>query len=277
MNTTISLSKACAALALVLSFTACSWDEIDTTQLECAVNITLAEPSSGVTDSDVQVDRVRYFVYESTGKTWTLRDEMTGETTIRPDGTADLKLSLTNENLYSIIFWADCRPQGSEEERFILDPESATVTMNTTRCVANDPRSDAFFAVSPVRGGVPGVSVILWHALAKVNVMTKALPEDAVTCGITMSNVPVAFNFMSYDVTSERSEVSFASSSCSDLPQLVSGMDTMAYAYLFAPADKMKDSAVFVTLSGSSTYTLRKENVPLQRNRKTDVECTIGQ
>ena len=275
-NAIITLSKVFAAIILTFSLASCTWDEYDTNQLDCSVKITLAEPSSGKTEADVQVDRVRYFVYESTGKSWTLRDEMTGETAIRPDGTADLNITLTHDNLYSIIFWADCRPDANEDERFILDPEKATVTMNTTRCKANDPKSDAFFAVTPVRGGVPGVSVILWHALAKVNVMTKAMPAEATESSITMSHVPVAFNFMAYDVTDDRCDINFASNSCTGNPEIVSGMDTMAYAYLFAPADRMKDSAVSVSLNNSTRselYSAHFDNVPLQRNRKTDVEC----
>ena len=91
-----------------------------------------------------------------------------------------------------------------------------------------------------------------------------------------MSHVPVAFNFMAYDVTDDRCDINFASNSCTGNPEIVSGMDTMAYAYLFAPADRMKDSAVSVSLNNSTRselYSAHFDNVPLQRNRKTDVEC----
>lgn len=222
--------------------------------------------------SGVEADRVRYLVYQLESGDWISLPEAGGSASMS-GGKAGITLRLVKGRRYKLLLWADSCPAGGAPERYVLDASLARVRINESALACNDRSLDAFCAVADVEGGQGSLGVTLTRVLARINIVSDALPSGVEASGLELSDVCTGFDFKTWDVTGERAGLEFPGSACTSLPETVSGKTTLAFAYVFAPAAADFRTGLTLTLTAKGGVEQRSlSGVPLRANHLTNVQ-----
>lgn len=222
--------------------------------------------------SGVEADRVRYLVYQLESGDWISLPEAGGSVSMS-GGKAGITLRLVKGRRYKLLLWADSCPAGGAPERYVLDASLARVRINESALACNDRSLDAFCAVADVEGGQGPIGVTLTRVLARINIVSDALPSGVEASGLKLSDVCTGFDFKTWDVTGERAGLRFSGSACTSLPETVSGKTTLAFAYVFAPAAADFRAGLTLTLTAKGGVEQRSlSDVPLRANHLTNIQ-----
>lgn len=224
--------------------------------------------------SGVEADRVRYLVYQLESGDWIPLPEAGGSVSMS-GGKAGITLRLVKGRRYKLLLWADSCPAGGAPERYVLDASLARVRINKSALACNDRSLDAFCAVADVEGGQGSLGVTLTRVLARINIVSDALPSGVEASGLELSDVCTGFDFKTWDVTGERAGLRFPGRTCTSLPKTVSGKTTLAFAYVFAPAaaDFRAGLTLTLTADGGGVVEQRSlSDVPLRANHLTNIQ-----
>ena len=163
-------------------------------------------------------------------------------------------------------------PDQTNEE---ILPWDMSVRINTSALACNDRSLDAFCAVADVEGGQGSLGVTLTRVLARINIVSDALPSGVEASGLELSDVCTGFDFKTWDVTGERAGLGFPGSACTSLPETVSGKTTLAFAYVFAPAAADFRAGLTLTLAADGGRVVEQRSlsdVPLRANHLTNIQ-----
>lgn len=225
--------------------------------------------------SGVEADRVRYLVYQLESGAWIPLPEAGGSVSMS-GGKAGITLRLVKGRRYKLLLWADSCPAGGAPERYVLDASRARVSIDdASALVCNDRSLDAFCAVADVEGGQGPLGVTLTRVLARINIVSDALPSGVEASGLELSDVCTGFDFKTWDVTGERAKLKFSGSACTSLPEMVSGKTTLAFAYVFAPAAADFRAGLTLTLTADGGRVVEQRSlsdVPLRANHLTNIQ-----
>ncbi len=215
--------------------------------------------------------KLQYAVYEVKDDAWTLIDKLSGDTTLSNLKTT-IRLNLSNGNTYAVAFWA-----AAPTSIYDFDKATSTVTANYAAVASSDENLDAFFAVKTLTiNGSSQQTVELRRPFAQLNIGTGDLQASADAnrevkkAGVTVKTYS-QLNLKTQEVAGDAAEVTFA---LADLPTVafpVTGYSYLAMNYLLMPTDKSADNTVTIIYDNASVPARTIENVPLQRNHRTNI------
>lgn len=265
------------AIASMMLATSCSNDEFDSIQTgnEATVSFTAQLPDGLQTKSRAYgngktAKNLQYAVYEVNDENWSH---------VNLDGTAtftDLKttvnLRLVNGKTYNVVFWASAN---ESPYTFNATENDVTVTANYNGITSNEESLDAFFAVETITvTGAASKDVKLKRPFAQLNIGTADL-EQAENAGINVAEAGInvstykSFDFKTQDVTGTAESVTFGNSNLPTNETFpIEGYKYLTMNYLLMPKDKQ---TVDVTLNCDGVESRTFQNVPLQRNYRTNI------
>lgn len=261
------------AIASMMLATSCTNDEFDSIQAgnEATVSFTVKLPDGLQTKSygnGQTAKKLQYVVYN---EDWSHNENLDGETTFT-DLQTSVNLPLVNGKTYNIVFWASA----GEASPYTFEAVNAKVSVDYTNSTSNDDACDAFFAVKEIT--VPGAAsnpVELKRPFAQLNIGTADL-EKAAAAGVNVGQAGIAvsaytsFDFKTQNVLGDAVSVTFGPENLpsTDKPFPVEGYKYLTMNYLLMPADKQ---TVDVTLNCEGVKSQTFQNVPLQRNYRTNI------
>ena len=275
-----------AIFALLLSTASCADEQFagDLTGGETTVTFNAQLPASLQTRAagdGLTANTLSYAVYEH-GKTTpviTSEDEVTFE-----NRQATLSLRLAKGKTYDFLFWADSYGKNDAEKNpYTVDFGTQTLTVNYDNALSNDESRDAFFGKATVAvEGAVSQNIILKRPFAQLNIGTNDM-EEARTAGINtgdlQSSVKVSGIFSSMNLMtgipdpSTSKEVTFGLNDIPDESFTADGrtFDYLALNYLLVSDQKGLVNCEFKYSDGVTTDTRTIDNVPVQRNYRTNI------
>ena len=221
-----------------------------------------------------------YAVYEK-GKTTPLitnEDEVTFE-----NRQATVSLRLAAGKTYDFLFWADSYGEGDTENPYTVNFDAQTLTVDYENALSNEEARDAFFgnATVTVKGAV-SENIILKRPFAQLNIGTddmadakaSGLNTEALQSSVKVSGIFSGMNLMTgIPDPSTSTEVTFG---LNDIPEekfTVEGneFDYLALNYLLVSDQKGLVNCEFTYTDGATTETRTIDNVPVQRNYRTNI------
>ena len=198
------------------------------------------------------------------------------------NGQATLSLRLAAGQSYDFLFWADAYGQDATDAPYTLDFNTQTLSVDYEEALSNEEARDAFFAnvlALEVKGAVKQ-DVTLKRPFAQLNIGTDDMDEaqaSGMATGSLKTSVNVAkiyknLNLMNGQV-SENTEVTFAAN---NIPQETFTANGQTYSYLalnylLVDTDKDLVNCEFTYTDGKLNNTMTIDNVPVQRNYRTNI------
>ena len=273
-----------AALALLLTTASCTDEQMagGASGSEAMVTFTAQLPQGLQTRAagdGLTATTLSYAVYQHDTKTplITSKDEVTFE-----NGQATLSLRLAAGQSYDFLFWADAYGQDAADAPYTLDFNTQTLSVDYTGALSNEEARDAFFAnvqALEVKGAVKQ-DVTLKRPFAQLNIGTDDMDEaqaSGMATGSLKTSVKVAkiyqkLNLMDGQV-SGNTEVTFEAN---NIPQETFTANGQTYSYLalnYLLVDTKKDlvNCEFTYTDGKLDNTMTIDNVPVQRNYRTNI------
>ena len=274
-----------AIFALLLSTASCADEQFagDLTGGETTVTFNAQLPAGLQTRAagdGMTATTLSYAVYEE-GKTTpviTSEDEVTFE-----NRQASVSLRLAKGKTYDFLFWADAYGKGDAKNPYTVDFNTQTLTVNYDNALSNDESRDAFFGTAKVAvKGAVSQNIILKRPFAQLNIGTNDM-EEARTAGINtgdlQSSVKVSGIFRSMNLMtgipdpSTSTEETFGLNDIPDESFMVDGRPFayLALNYLLVSDQKGLVNCEFTYTDGATTETRTIDNVPVQRNYRTNI------
>ena len=274
-----------AIFALLLSTASCSDEQFagDLTGGETTVTFNAQLPSGLQTRTagdGMTATTLSYAVYEhgTTTPVITSEDEVTFV-----NRQATLSLKLAKGKTYDFLFWADAYEKGDTENPYTVDFNTQTLTVNYDNALSNDESRDAFFGKANVTvKGAVSQNIILKRPFAQLNIGTNDM-EEAKTSGLNtealQSSVKVSGIFSSMNLMtgipdpSTSREVTFGFNDIPDESFTADGrpFNYLALNYLLVSDQKGLVKCEFTYTDGATTETRTIDNVPVQRNYRTNI------
>ena len=176
---------------------------------------------------------------------------------------ATVSLRLAAGKTYDFLFWADSYGKDDTENPYTVDFDAQTLTVDYENALSNEEARDAFFgnATVTVKGDM---------AAAKAS----GLNTEALQSSVTVSGIFSSMNLMSGEV-SNSVDVTFGSNAIPKEKFTVEDneYDYLALNYLLVSDQKGLVNCEFsYTTDGATTdNTLTIDNVPVQRNYRTNI------
>ena len=272
-----------AIFALLLSTASCSDEQFagDLTGGETTVTFNAQLPSglqTRVAGDGLTATTLSYAVYEegTTTPVITSEDEVTFV-----NKQATLSLKLAKGKTYDFIFWADSYEKDDAENPYDVDFATQTLTVDYSDAKSNDEARDAFFgkATVEVKGAV-SENITLKRPFAQLNIgtndmaaaQTAGLNTGALQSSVTVSGIFSGMNLMTGQV-SNSVEVTFGSNAIPK-EKFTVGDNEYAYLalnYLLVSDQKGLVNCEFTYTDGATTDTRTIDNVPVQRNYRTNI------
>lgn len=288
-----------AAVALMLSATSCSQDELvgnGTTGDEAVVTFNVemeGQIASRAIGDGQTVDQLFLAVYDESGnEITTLRqDEANNNYVIVENLGAVAKVRLVKGQTYQFVFWAQKRGAG----HYNTDDMKA-IKVNNYTTISNDETRDAFYAyVAPIKvTGSFNQTVTLKRPFAQLNLGTSAKDLSwASNAGVTIAKTAVKVTGEVYSqlntfdgslaapVTAEF-ELNVIPDMDSEMLIIDDSEDQfendeyyyLSSSYLLAPSNKALSEEIIFTLVDKNDKEINKlyvYNAPLQRNWRTNI------
>ena len=274
-----------AIFALLLSTASCADEQFagDLTGGETTVTFNAQLPAGLQTRTagdGMTATTLSYAVYEegTTTPVITSEDEVTFV-----NRQATLSLKLAKGKTYDFIFWADSYEKDDAENPYDVDFATQTLTVDYSDAKSNDEARDAFFgkATVAVKGAV-SENITLKRPFAQLNIgtndmaaaQTAGLKTDALQSSVKVSGIFSSMNLMTGipDPSTSR-EVTFGLNDIPDESFTVDGrtFHYLALNYLLVSDQKGLVNCEFKYSDGATTETRTIDNVPVQRNYRTNI------
>ena len=275
-----------AIFALLLSTASCSDEQFagDLTGGETTVTFNAQLPSGLQTRAagdGLKATTLSYAVYEhgTTTPVITSEDEVTFV-----NKQATLSLKLAKGKTYDFIFWADSYEKDDAENPYDVDFATQTLTVDYSDAKSNDEARDAFFGTATVEvKGAVSQNITLKRPFAQLNIGTNDMAEAqtaGLNTGALQSSVTVSGIFSSMNLMSgipdpgTSTEVTFGLNDIPDESFTADGrtFDYLALNYLLVSDQKGLVNCEFsYTADGATIETRTIDNVPVQRNYRTNI------
>ncbi|HIR38294.1 MAG TPA: hypothetical protein IAC93_07995 [Candidatus Limisoma gallistercoris] len=274
-----------AIFALLLSTASCSDEQFagDLTGGETTVTFNAQLPAGLQTRTagdGLKATTLSYAVYEhgTTTPVITSEDEVTFE-----NRQATLSLHLAKGKTYDFLFWADAYKKDDPKNPYTVNFDTQTLTVNYENALSNDESRDAFFGTANVTvKGAVSQDITLKRPFAQLNIGTNDMAEaetaglktDALQSSVKVSGIFSSMNLMTGipDPSTSR-EVTFGLNDIPDESFMVDGktFDYLALNYLLVSDQKGLVNCEFTYTDGATTDTRTIDNVPVQRNYRTNI------
>ena len=272
-----------AIFALLLSTASCSDEQFagDLTGGETTVTFNAQLPAGLQTRAagdGLTATTLSYAVYEegTTTPVITSEDEVNFV-----NGQATLSLKLAKGKTYDFLFWADAYGKGDAKNPYTVDFNTQTLTVNYDNALSNDESRDAFFGTAKVAvKGAVSQNIILKRPFAQLNIGTNDMADakdsglntEALQSSVTVSGIFSSMNLMTGEV-SNSVDVTFGSNAIPEEKFTVEGneYDYLALNYLLVSDQKGLVNCEFTYTDGATTETRTIDNVPVQRNYRTNI------
>jgi hypothetical protein len=275
-----------AAAAMMLT-TACSSDEpvVTPTGSETSVTFTVDLPSSisnrarTAYADGTTATRLTYAVYryDADAKAYEYVLSKSGLDVI--DRQAEVTLNLLSGETYAVTFWA-----AAKDAPYTLNVQDGTMTVNYDEAVANDEKRDAFYACEKFEVNAANALhyVKLTRPFAQLNIGTSDFDESRTGANFTAAKSAISVEACgTMDLlTGEATDIAVRKFDLNTRPQgetFPVGDDTYDYlAMVYALMPNKTDqiiSKVTLTMEDPTGSTLSRpyENIPLQRNYRTNI------
>ena len=272
-----------AIFALLLSTASCADEQFagDLTGGETTVTFNAQLPTglqTRVAGDGQTATTLSYAVYEH-GKTTpviTSEDEVTFV-----NRQATLSLRLAKGKTYDFLFWADSYGKDAEGNPYTVNFDAQTLTVDYAEALSNEEARDAFFGKATVAvKGAMSENIILKRPFAQLNIGTNDMAEaqaSGLNTGALKSSVKVygIFNSMNLmtGMVDGSMDVTFGSNAIPNEKFTVEGKayDYLALNYLLVSDQKGLVKCEFTYSDGATTETRTIDNVPVQRNYRTNI------
>ncbi len=272
-----------AIFALLLSTASCSDEQFagDLTGGETTVTFNAQLPAglqTRVAGDGKTATTLSYAVYEQgeTTPVITSEDEVTF---VNKQATISLKLA--KGKTYDFLFWADSYEKDDAENPYDVDFATQTLTVDYTDAKSNDEARDAFFGTAKVEvKGAVSQNITLKRPFAQLNIgtndmeaaKTAGLKTDALQSSVKVLGIFSSMNLMTGQV-SNSVEVTFGSNAIPKEKFTVGDneYDYLALNYLLVSDQKGLVNCEFTYTDGATTDTRTIDNVPVQRNYRTNI------
>lgn len=275
-----------SAAAGLLLMTSCSSDEI----IE-----QIAPEQDGNVSFTVQlpVDLTRTFGDGLKATTLSFAVYETGVTPIKPIIVSEdeytftnlqttVNFRLANGKTYDIIFWADAPVTAPAVNPYTFNPNDQTITVNYNGVTTNAENRDAFFTA--VKGlkitGPVNQTITLYRPFAQVNLGTDDLGESSIKDAYPdlktdlRTTAYTTLNLLSGEVTNP-TQITYALESIAPAGEVFPKGSQYTYLsmnYLLVDTNKEVVDCTFDFFnSNNQIYTLTVNNVPVQRNYRTNI------
>ena len=228
-----------------------------------------------------QVDELYVGVYDGNGNF--LEDLTPAEAIAFTGKSAQFNATVTVGESYKIAFWAQKANTGNYTVDFAGKSITANYTANTT---ANDETRDAFYALyeTGVVTDAINAEVTLKRPLAQLNVFTqdenvdeaarRETPVAILSAGMTVSGVKNVLNPL-VGTLSGSVDVTFNETACTE-DSILDGYTYVEMNYIFAEANEAnKNVSVVVSFEGADPQSFELTNVPVKRNRRTNIRGNV--
>ena len=274
-----------AIFALLLSTASCSDEQFagDLTGGETTVTFNAQLPAGLQTRTagdGMTATTLSYAVYEQ-GETTPV---ITSEDEVKfVNGQATLSLKLAKGKTYDFLFWADSYEKDDAENPYNVDFATQTLTVDYTDAKSNDEARDAFFGTEKVAvKGAVSQNITLKRPFAQLNIgtndmaaaQTAGLKTDALQSSVKVSGIFSSMNLMTgIPDPSTSTEVTFGLNDIPDESFMVDGktFHYLALNYLLVSDQKGLVNCEFTYTDGATTETRTIDNVPVQRNYRTNI------
>ena len=229
-------------------------------------NVTTTEMVTRVYSDGLSAQDLQYAVYDANGNHL---EKLNGQSEINL--TANVELSLTTGNTYTVIFWAD-----NSAAPYKVDFAAKTMTIDYDGVACNNENLDAFFAKHTFTvTGAQSETVVLKRPFAQLNIGT-ADYIDSENAGyvptqsaVTVKNVYNTLNLWNGEVSGD-DEVAYALADIKkDEAFPVAGYEYLAMNYLLVEKETVE--VEFTYTDGASDKTRTVGSVPVQRNYRTNI------
>lgn len=268
-------------LAAVTLFASCSQEEIVTkTDGESLVSFTVTTPELGsradIGDGTTATD-LYFVVYDETlGEQVTNISSKETKYAQFTGKKATIKLPLLNGHKYSLIFWAE-----NAAGAYAINWDEKSINLkDATKLVSNNENYDAFYAyVEPFTvTGTKTSSVELKRPFAQLNIGTTTTDLAGVKTyynaefanSSIVVTAPTAMNLTSGNVSGEK-ELSYAAAAFISSEKMKETYEYLSMNYLLVSGDKSLMDVDFSITDGTKTISKTFENIPVQRNYKTNI------
>ena len=275
-----------AIFALLLSTASCSDEQFagDLTGGETTVTFNAQLPAGLQTRTagdGMTATTLSYAVYEegTTTPVITSEDEVNFV-----NGKATLSLKLAKGKTYDFLFWADAYGKNDAEKNpYTVNFDTQTLTVNYDNALSNDESRDAFFGKANVTvKGAVSENITLKRPFAQLNIgtndMEKAkdsgLNTEALQSSVTVSGIFSSMNLLTgIPDESTSTEVTFGLNDIPDESFTADGrtFNYLALNYLLVSDQKGLVNCEFTYTDGATTDTRTIDNVPVQRNYRTNI------
>ena len=266
-------------LAAVTLFASCSQEEIVTkTDGESLVSFTVTTPELGsraIGDGATATD-LYFVVYDET-----LGEQVETISSKTPyaefkDTKATIQLPLLNGHKYSLIFWAE-----NAKGAYGINWDKKSINLkDAAKLVSNDENYDAFYAyVAPFTvTGTKTSTIELKRPFAQLNIGTTATDLAGVktyyNAKFAKSSIvvtaPTAMDLTSGNVSGEK-ELTYAAAEFISSEMMKTSYEYLSMNYLLVSSDKSLVDVDFSITDGTKTISKTFENIPVQRNYKTNI------
>ena len=275
-----------AIFALLLSTASCSDEQFagDLTGGETTVTFNAQLPSGlqtrVVAGDGMTATTLSYAVYEQGETTPVITSEDEVNFVNRQ---ASVSLRLAKGKTYDFIFWADAYGKNDPKNPYKVDFNTQTLTVNYDNALSNDESRDAFFGTANVTvKGAVSENITLKRPFAQLNIGTNDMEEartaglntEALQSSVTVSGIFSSMNLMTgIPDPSTSTEVIFGLNDIPDESFTADGrtFDYLALNYLLVSGEKGLVNCEFTYTDGPTTDTRTIDNVPVQRNYRTNI------
>lgn len=267
-------------LAAVTLFASCSQEEIvSKTDGESLVSFTVTTPELGsrAVGDGTTAKNLYYVVYDET-----LGEQVETISSKTPyaefkDTKATIKLPLLNGHKYSLIFWAE-----NAEGAYAINWDKKSINLkDATALVSNNENYDAFYAyVAPFTvTGTKSSTIQLKRPFAQLNIGTtdtdlegvaKYYGIEAFTQSQIVVTAPTAMDLTTGNVSGEE-ELTYAAAAFISSEKMKETYEYLSMNYLLVSGDKSLMDVDFSITDGTKTISKTFENIPVQRNYKTNI------
>ena len=222
------------------------------------------------------VDELHVGVYDAQGNL--LTDLTPAEPLAFTPNRAQFQATVTVGESYKIAFWA----QNKDAGHYAVDFAAKTITANYAGASANDDSFDAFYALyeTGVVTEALNANVTLKRPFAQLNVLTptenvaeaaqRETPVSISGAGMTVKAVKNVFNPFDASLSGSQ-DVTFAPTVCNE-DSILADYDYVEMNYIFADTNEPnKEVTVLVNFSGADPKEFTLSNVPVKRNRRTNI------
>jgi PBP1b-binding outer membrane lipoprotein LpoB len=261
-------------------------------QVTITVNVPTSVKSRAYADGTTAASNVKYYVYDQALNNADGQSDpvLSGNVTITNSGGAlagEVTLSLAKAHTYNVIFLA------TATEAYSYDVSTRQMNIDYDKVTTSSEELDAFYGTIKslkVDDNTSSTGVTLVRPFAQLNIGTNDLPEyEAATTtkpaktSITVSGLYSAFDLMNAEVVGEPIEsatfaaaelptgetfpVSYQNEAGASVPYTYLAMD-----YLLVDSQKqLVNVDLTVENANNTTHTFQYENIPVQRNFRTNI------